>query len=164
VPVPEAEPLVGAARAEHDPVAAAGMPAHVTVLYPFAPPRRIDAAMEQALARLFAAAEPFEFELRGVGRFPGVVFLAPEPARPFVALTELVHQRWPSWPPYRGAFAEVVPHLTVAEGPEPAGLADRLQAALPVAGRAATVDLYEEQRDGRWARRCSFPLGLSPPR
>ena len=33
-----AEPLVGEVRARYDPVAAHGMPPHVTVLYPFVPP------------------------------------------------------------------------------------------------------------------------------
>ena len=34
IPVPEAEPLVGELRLEHDPAAAAGVPAHVTLLSP----------------------------------------------------------------------------------------------------------------------------------
>ena len=38
VEVPEAEPLVGAWRLRFDPVAALGMPAHVTLLYPFVAP------------------------------------------------------------------------------------------------------------------------------
>src|SRR5690349_20634700 len=38
VPVPEAEPLFGVLRGNHDRVAAAGVPAHITLLYPFLPP------------------------------------------------------------------------------------------------------------------------------
>ncbi|HYN34704.1 MAG TPA: hypothetical protein VES40_18925 [Ilumatobacteraceae bacterium] len=35
--VAEAETLISAHRLRHDPVAARGVPAHVTVLHPFAP-------------------------------------------------------------------------------------------------------------------------------
>lgn len=39
--MPETEPAVGSFRAELDRAAAWGVPAHVTVLYPFLPPHRI---------------------------------------------------------------------------------------------------------------------------
>ena len=38
VEVPEAEPLVSQWRAQHDWSAQRGVPAHITILYPFAPP------------------------------------------------------------------------------------------------------------------------------
>ena len=38
VEVPEAEPLVRQWRMDLDPHAALGVPAHITVLFPFAPP------------------------------------------------------------------------------------------------------------------------------
>ena len=37
VPIPEAEPIVAELRLEHDAIAARGVPAHVTVLFPFVP-------------------------------------------------------------------------------------------------------------------------------
>ena len=49
------------------------------------------------------------------GSFPdGVLYLAPEPAEPFGALTEAFAAAWPEYPPYGGSFTDVVPHLTVA--------------------------------------------------
>ena len=48
-----------------------------------------------------------------------MVYLAPEPAAPFVALTEAVGAEFPGFPPYGGAFDEVVPHLTISEANEP---------------------------------------------
>ena len=80
VEVPRAEPLVGELRLAFDSSAAAGSPAHVTVLYPFLEPRAIDEAVEQDLGQIAAAAEPFDLRLGRIGRFPGVVWLAPEPA------------------------------------------------------------------------------------
>jgi len=63
--------------------------------------------------------------------------------------------------PYGGRFAEVVPHLTVAdtaEGP-PASLGSELAAGLPIAAVATEVWLMEEARDGTWSTRAAFPLG-----
>jgi hypothetical protein len=42
VVVPEAEALVGSFRDLYDPVAAAGVPAHITVLYPFKSPDEVN--------------------------------------------------------------------------------------------------------------------------
>jgi hypothetical protein len=50
VPVPEAERVVSPHRAQLDRSAALGVPAHVTVLYPFVPPPAITPPMLDALA------------------------------------------------------------------------------------------------------------------
>lgn len=47
-----------------------------------------------------------------------MLWLAPEPAAPFAALTAAVHAAFPQYPPFGGAFAEVIPHLTVGDRPE----------------------------------------------
>ena len=112
--IPEAEPLVGALRRRYDSSADAGIPAHVTVLYPFLEESRIDAGVIGALTEVLGAHEPFEVRFTHCGRFPDALFLAPEPVGPFRALTESVFGRWPETPPYAGKFTEVVPHLTVA--------------------------------------------------
>ena len=54
VAVPEAEDVVGPQRAALDRAASWGVPAHVTVLYPFVPPAKIDDRIIRALARRFA--------------------------------------------------------------------------------------------------------------
>jgi 2'-5' RNA ligase len=159
VPVPEAEAVVGAWRARHDPSAAGGMPAHVTVLYPFKPPDEIDGATEQALAALAAERPPFHFELARIGRFPGVLYLDPEPGDSFVEFTQMAVARWPDYQPYGGEFDEVVPHLTVAQGSEPDDLADELGKKLPIAAEATEMQLMTQGSDGRWSVRASFPLG-----
>jgi hypothetical protein len=152
VTVPESEPAVGTLRLEHDSSAALGVPAHITILVPFAPPEEID---EGALAELFARFHPFEYLLDSVQRFDdGHVWLHPQPSAPFADLTAAVAQRWPDHPPYEGAFDEPIPHLTVSETPI------ELQVALPIACRAHEVTLIEEaEADGRWSVRRVFPLG-----
>ena len=77
IPVPEAEPAVGALRAGHDSSAALGVPAHVTILFPFLPPDKVD---EDALRDLFARFAAFDFALDRVERFDdGRVWLHPDP-------------------------------------------------------------------------------------
>jgi len=133
----------------------AGLPAHVTLLYPFLNARAVDEETESALAALLREVPAFDFALSSVGRFPGVVYLAPEPAAPFLALTQALTERWPEQQPYGGAYQETIPHLTVAYGaPIPDGLAERL----PFTARAEEVWLMGRSA-GRWVRRASFPLG-----
>jgi hypothetical protein len=152
VEVPEAEPVVGELRLQHDRSAALGVPAHITILFPFADAAAVD---EDALAQLFGRFPAFDFTLDRIERFDtGIVWLHPEPSFRFVDLTAAIAERWPEHPPYEGEFDEPIPHLTVSETPID------FQPALPIAARAHEVTLIEEDEStGRWSRRRSFPLG-----
>ncbi|MGW3914348.1 2'-5' RNA ligase family protein [Streptomyces sp. NPDC005070] len=161
VTVPEAEPAVRAWRDRLDPSVHSGMPAHVTVLFPFLPESRIDDDTLAAIADVFGRHKPFEARFGQCGRFPGILYLAPEPAASFRALTEAVVARWPETPSFGGRFAEIVPHLTIAQGQDGTELDEAeadLQDRLPVITRVASVDLMVH--DGsRWRQRASFTLG-----
>ena len=75
--MPEAEPAVGAIRLARDSSAARGVPAHITILFPFLPPDQVD---EAALRDLFARFPAFDFTLDRVERFEdGLVWLHPDP-------------------------------------------------------------------------------------
>lgn len=162
VPVREAEPLVRHHRHEFDPVAPLGVPAHVTVLYPFLPPEQVDNDVCDAIADVVDGLHAFEFELRDVRRFPdGVVYLAPEPTAPFVEITAALVARWPDHPPYGGAYDTVIPHLTVAQTNGSAAVAAmeaELTDGLPIPALADAVWLMEGQPKDRWAIRAVFPL------
>ncbi len=110
------EQAVARWRSRYDRSCALGVPAHVTVLYPFLPVAAVTDDVLAGLAGIFAAEPAFDVVFRGFGRFPGgVLWLAPEPAEPFRRLTHAIWRAWPSHPPYGGAHDEVTPHLTVAE-------------------------------------------------
>ena len=164
VPVPDAERAVGEWRSLYDPSASAGVPAHVTLLYPFVPRTDIDAALVKELHGHFAATRAFPFKLRRVGRFPGILYLEPDPDHPFRKLTEALLRRYPDFPPYGGVYEEVIPHLTVIdrsrERPDVA-LLRRAEADvlphLPVATRADRVWLMVQRRR-RWQLHTSFVL------
>jgi 2'-5' RNA ligase len=161
VAVPEAEAAVAIHRIRHDPSAAGGVPAHVTVLYPFLVGPALDRA-EPELGGLFARHEAFSFRLGRVQRFPQVVWLAPEPDRPFRDLIAAVATRWPEAPPYEGIHDEVIPHLTVAQTDDESVLAvvvADVAGHLPIDARADRVLLMEED-DGVWRTRAVFPLGM----
>jgi len=159
--VPEAAPLVSHWRDRLDPYAAVGIPAHVTVLAPFLDTGRIGAAELAALHGLFAACPAFDVTFPRCARFPGVLYLAPEPAGPFRALTGAVAARWPETPPYGGRFPDVVPHLTVAYSEDRSAL-DRVEAGLagglPARARIASAQLLANDQ-GRWTELASFRLG-----
>jgi hypothetical protein len=152
VAVPEAEPHVAALRQAHDSFAPLGVPAHITILFPFAPPEAVD---EEALAGLIASHAAFSFELATVEHFgDDITYLAPLPAEPFSLLTRTVVARWPEYPPYDGQHDDPTPHLTVGEC--------RLELAppLPIACHADEVLLLEEEEPGgRFRVRRRFPLG-----
>jgi SAM-dependent methyltransferase len=160
IEVPEAEPIVGEHRRRWDP-AGVPVPAHVTVLFPFLDPALIDASVRADLGRIVARTAPFELTFREVGRFPDVVWLAPEPRGAVTALTDAVVQRWPSHPPYGGAFETVIPHLTVADGALPDVL-DRLErdlhASLPFTTSVRKLTLVCRV-GGRWHDLARFRLG-----
>jgi hypothetical protein len=166
VVVPEAEPVLGALRRRHDPSARQGVPAHVTVLFPFVPVARIDDALIGRLAALFGSMPQFDYRFDRIERFGDTtVFLAPEPSRPFVAMTEAVVEQWPEYPPFEGAFDEVVPHLTAGDRLQP-GQADLVTAEtlaalrrhVPLVGRATAVTLIAEDEDHVWRTSHAFPL------
>jgi 2'-5' RNA ligase len=161
VPVPAAEPVVERHRLAHDPAAVGGVPAHITILYPFVPPPALDDSVERKVAEVLHGFSAFAFELRDVRRFPGgALYLAPEPVEPFIALTNAFAVRWPEHPPYDGSFTEIVPHLTVAMTPGAPvhEIARELDGGLPIASRADEVWLMEGRKGGGWSRRAAFPL------
>ena len=162
VPVPEAEPLVGRWRIEHDPPAPFGIPAHITLLFPFRPVHWLD---EQAVADLeafFRAVPPAQFALTHVGRFTGgVLYLAPEPPEPFVELTRKLSARFDLLP-YGRAGSGRTPHLTVARHEDPSFLdrvADALTPSLPLSFTLREAWLMERDAAGYWHRAKAFAFG-----
>ena len=158
--VPAAELAVSDYRARFDPSAADGAPAHVTVLAPFLGVDSVTSGARTRLRGLFAAIGRFDFSLVRVARFPGLLYLAPDPSEPFIALTEAVWRSWPKFPPYRGAYDEIVPHLTVAVGDDRfVEVEQALTPLLPIAATAHEVWLIARRAHGRWVRTETFALG-----
>jgi 2'-5' RNA ligase len=166
VPVPAAEPVVGPHRAHLDRAAGWGVPAHVTVLYPFLPPAALTADAIDRLAAAVASVPAFDATFATPGWFGSdVLWLGPEPAEPLRALTLAVSAAFPDHPPYGGAFDEIHPHVTVAEralgGPGDLERAEvAVRSGLPVTQRvdhALLIAGADAPRSWRTVRR--LPLG-----
>jgi 2'-5' RNA ligase len=165
VPVPEAEQVVSRHRARLDRAAAWGVPAHVTVLYPFLAPSATTAAAMTMLADAVASVAAFDCRFGATGWFgPDVLWLAPWPAEPFRTLTRAVSAAFPGCPPYGGVYDDVVPHLTV--GYRLAAGAAELEAAeaellpdLPVLTHVSRVWLMTgTTAPGSWRTVSELPL------
>jgi len=97
--VPEAEGLVRSFRERYDPSAKAGMPAHITLLYPFKSPNEIDGLVIDTLSHCFSSFQPFKFSLMTIQQFPGdTLYLVPEPEDPFreLALVDKIQRLVPA--------------------------------------------------------------------
>ena len=170
LPVPTAESAVGQHRAKLDQAARDGVPAHITVLYPFLSPAGICESLLVSLGTLFSGFAAFEFTLDRVGWFgEEVLWLGPRHPAPFTALTTVVSTAFPSCPPYGGRHSEVIPHLTVGHGDSPQALrtaAESVRPCLPIEAAAEEVILMAGPRPGtpdtppgQWRTVVTFPLG-----
>jgi HAD superfamily hydrolase (TIGR01509 family) len=160
VPVPEADPLTGSLRRRYTSSGSEGVPAHVTLLAPFAPAARLERILP-SLDALVSSWAPAPFALRRVRRWPSIVWLDPEPSTPFVAMTKAVVARFPGHPPYGGEHDEVIPHVTVATCEDERVLekvAAAAEPALPIACAGDMVQLLERGDDLRWHERQSWRL------
>jgi 2'-5' RNA ligase len=160
---PEAEPITGAWYRAHSKAGSEGMRPHITLLVPFVPASELDAGVEDRLQRVLSATAPFDYALERVERWPeGIVYLAPEPARPFVDLIQALTAEFPHLLRYDGRHDSVIPHATVAVS-EDAELLARVTAEvhphLPIACRTAEATIVERGADLMWRVRTSLPLG-----
>jgi 2'-5' RNA ligase len=139
------------------------MPPHITVPTPFRPLHEYARDGFRILTTVCASFPSFAFTLTRLARWPdtGYLYLAPEPIEPFLALSQVFSGEHTQPPEQQ---RDVVLHLTLA-GKYPANL-DRLEvefyqiygAYLPIEAVATEVSLYE-QREERWFKEASFPLG-----
>ena len=134
VEIPAAEPAVHAHRAKLDRAASWGVPAHITLVYPFLPPSAINNDVLTAIAEIAGTVPRFDLTLTGTAWFgDSVLWLAPAPDQPFKALTAALTRRFPEAQPYGGAHDEIVPHLTIGH--------DQPRATLESAAAAVTPHL-----------------------
>jgi 2'-5' RNA ligase len=168
VPAHGAGELVQELRIQHDPSAAAGVPTHLTLMFPFVPPPDLSAQKIDALESLIGRARPFDFTLTRIREFKeGVVYLVPEPAGPFVSLTQEIARHF-GLLPFGGQFGEdPVIHLTIANHASPSDrrrITDRLSPELPISLRAVEAWLMIGSNTGGWNVARKMPFGESAKR
>jgi 2'-5' RNA ligase superfamily len=103
----------------------------------------MDETVLDQLECLFATVSRFSFRLDHTDWFgDAVLWLAPNDASPFRALTQRVFDAFPAFPPFEGQFDDVVPHLTIGHGRPLNDLhtaEESVRTHLPIDGHAAAV-------------------------
>jgi 2'-5' RNA ligase len=139
----------------------------VTILSPFLDSTRLDRIVHNRLAAICIREPAFEVELVAVRRWeateigPAVVWLEPQPAEPFTALSRAIWAAYPDCPPYGREDDDLEAHLTIAiDDPSSFDSVETEASRLvPFHRRATTVALLVEAPDGRWRTRRRFALG-----
>ncbi|ARE73388.1 hypothetical protein B6R96_05125 [Streptomyces sp. Sge12] len=159
--LPDAAPLLDAARRIDPALVRHGVPAHVSLLYPFVPEPALTGRDERSvrtLAARFPAADLVLEELVTASGFVGVTVAELQP------IVDAFRARWPGLRPYGGRFgAEPAAHVTVAMGADDPAASAHVRAAvgslLPLRTRAAAVQLVVLTEEG-WRPRLTAPLGV----
>jgi 2'-5' RNA ligase len=168
VPVSAAETVVAHHRLRLDVAASWGVPAHITILFPFVPPSEVDGAVVARLAAVFAAMPAFACTFAECGWFgEDVLWLAPDRDQEFRDLTRAVAAEFPDHQPYAGEHDDVVPHLTVGESRR--GSVEELCAAEADVNRhlpfTAHIDhallIAGTDQPNSWRTVAALPLGTS---
>lgn len=158
--LPDAAPLLDAAWRIDPALVRPGVPAHVSLLYPFVPESALTGQDEEGLRSLAASFPAAELVLEEVVTAPGFVAVTVPALQPIV---DAFHAQWPGLRPYGGRFgARPAAHVTVAMGADdPTGSAHVRAAVgslLPLRTRAAAVQLVVLTEEG-WRPRLTAPLG-----
>jgi hypothetical protein len=164
--VPEAEGAVAEHRAHLDMAASWGVPAHLSVVYPFVPPAHVDERVLAELAGAIGTVPAFDCVFPRTDWFGAdVLWLAPEPDAPFRKLVSAVVAAFPAHLPYGGVHGDSVPHLTVGElrlgsAAELTAAERAVRAHLPIRARVdRAVLLAGRPEPGSWQPVAEFRLG-----
>ena len=114
---PEADPLVGVWRRDHDFAARLGIGAHITVRNPFLSPDEWDVEAIRGLLRPFL---PLTVTLDRLEDREGALVIIGEPYRELRKITDAVTARWPSLPPDTRDVLGPAYHMTIVRTPDPA--------------------------------------------
>ncbi len=138
------------------------MPPHVTLMYPFLSPAYLSNPVIEELEHLAGDVTPFDFALTKIREFEqGVVYLEPEPAEPFVSLSNEIGRGF-GLQPFRGKFGDaLVPHLTLAMPQVHSAtqrITDTLAPVLPIRLHADQAWLMVGDDKTRWDRLRRLPF------
>ena len=143
--------------------AADGVPAHLTMLYPFVEPAGLDGRVRRRIESVARLHAPFEYRMVELRRWPDTVYVAVDQEAPFVRLQADLAAAFPDYPIYGSSSVfDYVPHISVVEG---YGLAVAIEreppsaVGLPAGTRATGLEVIATGPDGRWATVWRIRLG-----
>jgi 2'-5' RNA ligase len=155
LPVPEAELAVAKLRNKYDPYALKGIPAHISINYPFnIQNNQSTIGLHSKLNKLFSEMSIFKYQLTEISTFSEVIYLSPYPTEKLTNLIARVFERFPESPPYNGEFSPI-PHLTIAQVDEnklfhvKEEIVSQITKFLPINAIAKEI-WWIENREGIW--------------
>jgi 2'-5' RNA ligase superfamily protein len=160
IPVPAADALLTFVATRHPGTVREGVPAHVSLLYPFISAAELDEQVTDALSELVVAHEPMPVEFVECYRRGGFVALRPDPIEGLTELTKKIRDRWPDIVPYEGVYGNVEPHVTVAmraSEQRAAMIEHEVTEQLPIS--AELREMWLVVFEGQWSMQGRFELG-----
>lgn len=157
--VPEAQELFDAVGG----ATPGGIPAHITVLYPFIPPIRITSQTRDELAQLAAATDRFAVTITSLAQYEITTYLNLEPEEPVRALTHRIFEKWPDYPPYGDMDLYIQPHMALAQGVIPSDVETTALPHLPVNAEITQLTVMVRRWSGRWKVDSQFPFRSAGP-
>ncbi len=159
--LPDAAPLLDAAWRIDPALVRRGVPAHVSLLYPFVPESALTDQDEKGVRSLAASFPAADLLLEEVVTESGFVAVTVPGLQTIV---DAFRTQWPGLRPYKGRFgAQPAAHVTVAMGADNPTAAAHVRAAigslLPLHTRATAVQLVVLTEEG-WQPRFTVPLGV----
>lgn len=162
IPVPAADALLASVGDRYPGTVRDGVPAHVSLLYPFVVAAELDQRVTTACSELFVGQVPIPVDFVECYRRGGFVALRPDPSDGLKEFMSKTRRRWPDVVPYEGVYGDVEPHLTVAvrcSEQVAVWIAQEVTAELPISAelREAWLLAFE----GQWILRGRFEFGDS---
>jgi hypothetical protein len=157
---PDADPVVGAWRAEHDSAARHGIPAHVTVRTPFLPPEQW-AGPELSQLEVFL---PLPVTLARLEDRPGALVIVAEPDDELREITDATTRMWPTLPPHKASIRPFAYHATVVRTEDPrvrSAAAEAIAPYLPL--RVTGTEMWAAVEDSATKEVRHAVAATSPP-
>jgi 2'-5' RNA ligase len=168
LPMRTLDPVVAPYRRRHTTDGAAGVPAHLTVLYPFCAHVDWGLGLSARIAAAVSGVLPFSLTFHRLGRFPGgITYLEPEPMDLLMRLIRSVADSFPEYPPYGGTVSVEAfhPHVTIAVATDSDELArveedflDTVGPSMPLREIVEALWMMVRTQSG-WKRHSAYALG-----
>lgn len=142
--------------------ASLGVPAHVTLLYPFVEPAALTGDVRKTVQSIASGHPAFSFELTGPREWPDTVYAAVEPEERLLAIHRDLTAAFPGYPIYGRPGFQLIPHVTIAESQyvgDPSVLGDPSWSNLPVDRVVTALEVIAEGADQQWRTLWTLPLG-----
>ncbi len=143
-----------------------GMPPHITLLYPFLKMNEYTQESHDKLSDIISKIRPFSINIKGIGRFPNVLYMTAEPKETIISIIQSLVQAFPDYLPYAGEFPinELTPHLTIASDSSEKKLDFIEKEFIKEIGEINIENMSVEKISfsvrtaGQWRQLCSFQL------